>query len=212
MLPELEHVTPLELFRAVAPEGLAIPAALVVNHDAVLADRLAAGTVGTMPADFRVDEILGFYEAPKERAFKDCTDRLSWESSTDNNPVGANCPDPSTTLFEECRAGWQPPLVDDCDGLACTETYAPGPLAGFNQMRASVCMRIGVGDVRLHMGIKDMNQAHYTELFDTTLLNAGDSWYSNPVKKKHFWTISGSANSWPQKSSRRVSSGWSCHR
>lgn len=26
------------------------------------------------------------------------------------------------------------------------------------------------------------------------------------------WTISGSANSWPQKSSRRVSSGWSCHR
>lgn len=189
MLPELDEVTPLELFRAVADPDMPTPPALVQNHEAMLAHRAAADSVGTMPPGFRVDEIAGFYDGPVERAFKDCTDTAAWKGSDDQNPIGANCPDPATTLFDECRTGWQPPLVDDCDGLACTETFAPSPIAGYIQMRGSVCMRQGVGDVRFFMGIKDKNQNAYAELLDSTLKLAGDytyAWYANPNQSKHF--------------------------
>ncbi len=165
-LPEFHGASPLELFKAVVPEGEEPPAELVENHLLVEAQRAELGLVSPVPDDFHVAELEGFdSELPPTIAFNSCTNNAAWMNHVGNSPIGSNCPGAAGKSWYACWTNFALPDVGDCAGTACTKYFT----AGYNQVRASACARSGSGSVRFVMGSKPDVGGSYSTWFDHSL-------------------------------------------
>jgi hypothetical protein len=185
-LPELHGASALEIFTAVAADGAEPPAALVADHQRVVARRQAADQKSPMPAGFRVARLEGFLARDPHRAFNNCTANADWMGHVGSSPIGSNCPGAAGKDWYACWTGFALPDVSECAGVACTKYFT----SGYNQLRASTCARAGTGHVRFVMGIKDDAAAAWSTWFDHTL-NTGSyyyHWYSSGTDKD-FWHI-----------------------
>ncbi len=185
-LPELAEASPYEVFMAIAPPGTLAPAELVADQAQVVAQRKAEQQATTVPEGFRVDDIPGFLAPHQQRAFNSCTDVNGWEDHVGGSPIGSNCPGGAGFAFYQCTSNWNPPHVDNCAGVACTEYF----LQGYRRARSSVCSRSGDGYIRFLMGIRNHGGAFAT-WFDHNLYTGGFYyyWYSHSSQEKDFWRL-----------------------
>ena len=185
-LPELHGASPLEVFQSIVPSVVDAPEILIRDQEQVDRRRAASGISSSVPAGFHVDELPGFLDTSRDKAFNTCTNSTDWINHVGSSPIGSNCPGSSGKDWYACWANVNIAQDSECVGSSCTRYFT----AGYNQMRASTSARSGSGYVRFVMGLKNDNAGSWSSWFDHTLY-AGYYyyyWYSSGTEKD-FWQI-----------------------